>query len=231
MALTGTAPIAGAHPFRGGWLLAWGLAGAAFVALWLLGSGWPVTYPKPAQIPAMRWVGDLMKWLVNDASFGLFSFVDVTRFIATVIELPYWVASSLFATGVMTMAGSSGVQIVPPVSWIAVIGTLGLIGHWAGGWRLALLTVALMLFIALFGQWTAAMVTLASIVIVTRGDAGAAARGARLSRAAGRAGDHAAARLDADRAGVQLTSCRCCSCSASGRWRRSLRPSFTPCRR
>jgi glycine betaine/proline transport system permease protein len=165
MALTGSAPISAAPRWPGRWWLAWGAAIAAFVALWLSGSGWAVDYPKTAEIPAMRWVGDLMKWLVNDATFGLFSFVDLTRFIAAVIEVPYRIAASLLATGFMSMAGSSGVQIVPPISWIAVIGTLGLIGHWAGGWRLALLATGLMLFIAVFGQWTAAMVTLASIAI------------------------------------------------------------------
>lgn len=164
MALTGTASIARNRPLPG-WWLAWAVAAVAFVALWQFGSGWAVEYPKLAQLPAMRWVGDFMKWLVNEATFGLFSFVDVTRFIAALIEVPYRIAASLLATGFMTTSGSAGVQIVPPVSWIAVIGTLGLIGHWAGGWRLALLTVALMLFIALFGQWSAAMVTLASIVI------------------------------------------------------------------
>ena len=165
MALTGTAPIARGRAVPIGWWLVWAAAGTAFAVLWLFGSGWAVDYPKGSQIPAMRWVGDFMKWLVNDASFGLFSVVDLTRFIAALIDIPYWIASSLFATGFMTTAGSAGVQIVPPISWIALIGTLTLIGHWAGGWRLAALTAALMLFIALFGQWTASMVTLASIVI------------------------------------------------------------------
>ena len=150
---------------RGGWWLAWAAVGAAFIALWLFGSGWAADYPKNAQLPAMRWIGELMKWLVNDASFGLFTFRDLTRFIAALIDIPYWIASSLLATGFMTTAGSAGVQITPPISWIALIGTLALIGHWAGGWRLAALTAALMLFIALFGQWSASMVTLASIVI------------------------------------------------------------------
>ncbi len=165
MALTGTAPIAARRVLPGGWWLIWVAAGVAFVRALAVRFGLDVEYPKTGQLPAMRWVGDFMKWLVNDANFGLFSFVDVTRFIAALIEIPYRAAASLLSTGVMTMAGSSGVQIVPPISWIAVIGTLGLVGHWAGGWRLALLTVALLLFIALFGQWTAAMVTLASIVI------------------------------------------------------------------
>lgn len=165
MALADTAQVPRRPLPRAGWWLAWLVAGVAFVALWWFGSGWAVDYPKAAQIPAMRYVGDLMKWLVNEAGFGLFSFVDLTRFIAALIELPYWFASSLIATGFMTSSGSAGVQIVPPISWIALIGGLGLVGLWAGGWRLAALVVALMAFIALFGQWGAAMTTLASILI------------------------------------------------------------------
>jgi glycine betaine/proline transport system permease protein len=34
------------------------------------------------------------------------------------------------------------VQIVPPLSWIAVIGVIALAGHFAGGWRLAALVAA-----------------------------------------------------------------------------------------
>jgi glycine betaine/proline transport system permease protein len=152
-------------PVRLSWTLVWIGALAAFAALWAFGSGWAVEYPKALQLPAMKWVGDAMKWLVNDATFGLFSFRDFTRFLAAVIEVPYWIASSLLATGFMTTAGSAGVQIVPPVSWIAVIGLLTLLGYWAGGRRLALLVGLLMLFVAFFGQWAPAMVTLSSIVI------------------------------------------------------------------
>jgi glycine betaine/proline transport system permease protein len=164
MALTSVAsPI---HPpVRASWAVIWFVAILAFIWVWQAGPAWMTDYPKAAQLPAMKWVGDVMKWLVNDASFGLFSFRDLTRFIAAIIEVPYWIASSLLATGFMTTAGSAGVQIVPPISWFALIGALALLGVWAGGWRLGLLVALLMAFIAVFGQWTAAMVTLASIVI------------------------------------------------------------------
>jgi glycine betaine/proline transport system permease protein len=164
MALTSVASVV--HPpVRPNWMMIWFAAILAFIWIWSSNQAWMIDYPKPAQLPAMRWIGDFMKWLVNDATFGLFTFVDMTRFFANVIEAPYWVASSALATGFMTTAGSAGVQIVPPVSWIALISVLSLIGLWAGGVRLAVLTAALMLFIAFFGQWTSAMVTLASIVI------------------------------------------------------------------
>ena len=152
-------------PARAGWLIVWLVASVAFIWIWTAGPAWMTEYPKAAQLPAMKWIGDVMKWLVNDATFGLFSFRDLTRFFAAIIDIPYSLAASALATGLMSMEGSSGVQLVPPISWIALVGVVGFIRLWANGWRLALLVTALMLFIAVFGQWTAAMVTLASIVI------------------------------------------------------------------
>ena len=82
---------------------------------------WAFDYPKAWQIPAQRWIGDAMKWLVNDANFGLFTFTDLTRFIAALVDMPYRLALSLLSTGFLSGQGSSAVQILPPLSWIAVI--------------------------------------------------------------------------------------------------------------
>ncbi|MCC0019170.1 MAG: ABC transporter permease subunit [Hoeflea sp.] len=106
-----------------------------------------------------------MKWLIDEASFGLFSFTDLTRFISAVLDVPYTVASSLLSTGFLEGSGSSAIQIVPPLPWIAVIGLVMLLGHWLGGRSLALLAGACFLFLAVFGQWTSAMITLASILV------------------------------------------------------------------
>ena len=106
-----------------------------------------------------------MDWLVEDASFGLFTFTDLTRFIAALIDLPYQLVLSALHTGLLSGQGSDAVQLVPPLSWIAVIAIVALIGLYAGGFRLAALVSACFGFIALFGQWDNAMVTLASILI------------------------------------------------------------------
>jgi glycine betaine/proline transport system permease protein len=106
-----------------------------------------------------------MKWLLEDASFGLFTFTDLTRFIAEVIQVPYRLALSLLSTGFLRGQGSDAVQVLPPLSWIAVIGIVGLMGYYAGGRRLAFLVTGCFFFLALFGQWGSAMVTLASILI------------------------------------------------------------------
>lgn len=160
------------HRVKGGaknaHVLAWALALAAFVLLWQFGAelaGWAFDYPKSWQIPFARWIGSSMKWLVNEASFGLFTFTDLTRFIADIINLPYRLALSLLSTGFLSGQGSSAVQILPPLSWIAVTAIVTLIGFHAGGRRLAILVAVCFGFLAAFGQWQSAMVTLASILV------------------------------------------------------------------
>ncbi len=145
------------------------LASLAVVALLVRqGPGvfpWAFEVPREVRLPARSWVGDAMRWLVETANFGLFTFTQLTRFIAELVEAPYRFALSLLSTGFLKGQGSDAVQILPPVSWLAIIGVFCLIGHYAGGRRLAVLVTGCLLFIALFGQWDNAMITLASILI------------------------------------------------------------------
>ena len=146
----------------------WGLALFVFLIFWQFGkpyAKWAFKVPRDLRIPAKRWISDFMKWLVEDASFGLFSFTDLTRFIAAVIEFPYKIVLSLLSTGFLQGQGSDAVQVLPPISWIAVIGIVASIGYYAGGRNLALLVAGCFGFLALFGQWHNAMITLASILI------------------------------------------------------------------
>jgi len=148
--------------------VAWIVALFAFVMLWLSGeevAGWTFDYPKSLTIPVARWISDAMKWLVNEASFGLFTFTDLTRFVAAVIDVPYRLALSLLSNGFLSGQGSGAVQILPPLSWIAVIAIAVLTGLHAGGRSLAILVAACFGFLAVFGQWDSAMVTLASILV------------------------------------------------------------------
>lgn len=143
--------------------------GITLVAWWLgpaLGK-WMFDYPKAWQIPAARQISSWMKWLINDAGFGMFSFTDLTRFIAQVIDLPYRIVLSLLSTGFLEGQGSSAIQVVPPLSWLGVVLVISLMGYHAGGPRLAALVGACFGFLALFGQWQSAMVTLASILVAT----------------------------------------------------------------
>jgi glycine betaine/proline transport system permease protein len=132
-------------------------------ALWLWGRAvfpWAFDYPKALILPARRWIGDAMKWLLNDAAIGPVAFTDVTRSIAAVIDVPYRLALGLLSEGIVI-----GAAQVPPLGWLGLTLAFGLIGHFAGGLRLMLLVLGCFGFLAVFGQWTSAMVTLASILV------------------------------------------------------------------
>jgi glycine betaine/proline transport system permease protein len=139
-----------------------------FTVLWQWGATllpWAFEVPRSAIVPAARWITQFTKWLLNDASFGLFTFAGLTRFIASVLDVPYRVALSLVSSGFLRGEGSQAVQILPPLSWIATIGVTALIGFRAGGLRLAAIVVGCLAFVVVFGQWQSAMVTLASIIV------------------------------------------------------------------
>ena len=149
-------------------MLSWLIGLGLFALLWLFGkpvAGWAFKIPHGMRLPLKNWIGGGMKWLVEEASFGLFTVTDLTRFLAEVIDFPYRIALSLLSTGLLSGQGSQAVQLLPPLSWIAAIGIVVLMGRYAGGWRLAALVGGCFGFLAVFGQGDNAMITLASIVI------------------------------------------------------------------
>lgn len=138
------------------------------VLLMMLGKtapAWMFDWPKAWTVPAARWIGGFVKWLTEEAAIGPFSVSGFTRLIAAMVDVPYRFALSLLSTGFMSGEGSSGTLILPRVSWIAVIAVFALLGYHAGGIRLALVQFVCLGFVAVFGQWDSAMVTLASILV------------------------------------------------------------------
>ncbi|MCF6317489.1 MAG: ABC transporter permease subunit [Marinosulfonomonas sp.] len=147
-----------------------------FIATWLLARfgpgwanamnlGWIMDYPDAWVIPLKDSVSAIMKWLVEEATFGLFTFTEFTRGISWLIEQPYNLARALLAEGFMDGIGRRATQILPPFSWIAVAAGVIALGHYARDWLLAAIVGAAFLYLAVFGQWESAMVTLASVVI------------------------------------------------------------------
>jgi len=149
------------------WLVGWALVLGAGVALYAAREplAWAVSYPRAWNIPLRFWISDFMRWLINDFDLGLFTFKQLTRSLAWALEWPLRIAQDLLATGfTLAPAGEPGPEI-PRLSWLAVIGVAALLGRAAGGWRLAGLAGGCFLYLAVFGQWDSAMVTLASILI------------------------------------------------------------------
>ncbi|AVO39654.1 ABC transporter permease subunit [Pukyongiella litopenaei] len=153
----------------------WAAAGLmlATLALARLSAGWPdnpalawaLEYPGAWVVPLKDWISAAMSWLVEDARIGPVSFTDVTRAIAWLIEQPYDLARALLADGFLDGVGRRAKQILPPLSWIAIIAGVMALGQYARSWGLALLVGLSFLYLAMFGQWESAMVTLSSVLI------------------------------------------------------------------
>ncbi len=146
------------------WLVALGAA----VAFWLFAKPyvpWAFKYPKKWQLPLKREITDFMTWLLDEAKLGPVAFVDLTRGISWIIDIPYSFASSILATGFLKGQGSDAVQVLPPLSWIAVVVIVIAMGRYARDWKLAALVGGCFCYLAVFGQWQSAMVTLSSILI------------------------------------------------------------------
>ena len=170
------APGQGAPTARPGrYAIAW-VALAVFAGAAHLGrDALPVVaiWPEQWVIPLRYWISDFMKWLINDFGLGLFTFKELTRSIAWLLEWPLRAAQSLFAEGFSRGIGRDAVEVFPRISWVALIAVCALAGLSARGFGLAALAAGSFVYLAVFGQWDSAMVTLSSIVIAVPLAAGA----------------------------------------------------------
>ena len=126
---------------------------------------WAFKFPRGWQTRLRHHISDFSDWLLNDATFGLFTFTEMTRGFAWVMDIPYKIVLSTLSTGLLKGQGSDAIQLLPPISWIAVVFIVAVIGYYASGWKLAALAAACFAYLAIFGQWHSAMVTLSSIII------------------------------------------------------------------
>ncbi len=158
------------------WLLLFSLVGVMYgIAEYI---PWAFKYPREWVIPLRFWISDAVKWLYNDATFGLFTFKEFTRGISWVLEWPLTLAKSLLSTGFLQGQGSDAVVVWPRLAWVALTACAVLVALAVADIGLALLVAACFLYLAVFGQWESAMVTSSSIVIaVPLGIAGGLALG------------------------------------------------------
>jgi len=152
--------------------VAWGLVLATLLLGWFgrdlakaLDARWLVKIPSSWVIPFKTHISSAMTWLVEDAAIGPVSFTDATRALAWLIEQPYELMLSLLAHGFLFGSGPDPQVLLPAASWIAVTAAVIALGHYCRSWGLAALVGACFAYLAVFGQWDSAMVTLASVVI------------------------------------------------------------------
>ncbi|SLN50034.1 Glycine betaine/L-proline transport system permease protein ProW [Roseovarius litorisediminis] len=126
---------------------------------------WLVKFPSAWVVSFKDPISAGIKWLVEEAAIGPVSFTDVTRAIAWMIEQPYELLLNLLSKGFTSGQGSAEVTLLPAVSWIVVTTAVVAFGKYCRDWGLAALVGACFLYLAIFGQWDSAMVTLASVMI------------------------------------------------------------------
>lgn len=157
------AKAAGRLRTYGPWLLLLALVGLMYAAADLI--PWAFKYPREWVIPLRYWISDGMKWLYNDATFGLFTFKEFTRGISWVLEWPLTLSKSLLSTGFLKGQGSDAVVVWPRLAWVALTACAILVSLAVADIGLAVLVAACFVYLAVFGQWESAMVTSSSIVI------------------------------------------------------------------
>lgn len=146
-------------------LITWTLSQYSFQIYKVLDARWFIRVPSQFQLNLDTRISGFLDWLVNTANFWLFSFRDLTRAIAWLIEVPYQFLRNLLIEGFQSGLGNQAVPIAPSLSWVAVIAIAVAIGHYARDWALAGLVGACFLYLAVFGQWDSAMITLASVLV------------------------------------------------------------------
>lgn len=149
---------------------------ALFVATWLLSrysfdlyklldARWIVRFPTSWQPDFEGRISIFMTWLLEDAKLFGIQFREVTRGLAALIEVPYQFVIGLLVKGVVLGQGQQAVQVMPPLSWVAVVGAMVAIGHYVKSWGMAALVGLCFVYLAIFGQWESSMVTLSSVLI------------------------------------------------------------------
>ncbi len=153
------APLGRAPSRVNTWLVIW--AGALLLVLVLhLARNqipWATNYPEHAIVPFAAWFGAAMAWLKTNVT-------EFTRLLAAILNVPLQFAFALLARGYKIGHGLDA-TVLPTLSWVGLVATAAIAGHAVGGRRLALIAGGCFLYIALFGQWQSAMLTLALIVI------------------------------------------------------------------
>ncbi|MFY2823873.1 ABC transporter permease [Ruegeria sp. MALMAid1280] len=130
-----------------------------------LDARWLTKFPSAWVIPFKTYISSAMTWLIEDAAIGPVSFTDVTRTIAWLIEQPYDFVLALLADGFVKGQGNEAQVILPAISWIVVTTAVIALGQYCRDWALAALVGGCFIYLAVFGQWDSAMVTLASVLI------------------------------------------------------------------
>ena len=157
LALRAATPVA--RPWTWAWLAL--VAIAAALMAFAEPSSPLLAYPKAWELPLRVWVSDGMKWLINSFDLGPFTFKELTRGVAWLLDWPLAAARGLLVDGFSFSSDPKAPALLPALSWLGVTALIAAVAWRVAGGRLAAGVGACFLYIAVFGWWPSAMVTLA----------------------------------------------------------------------
>ena len=131
-----------------------------FFVLALLPFDWTWDWPKEWVIAPGPPITTAFKWLARDFTIGGVEFSGILRSVAKIVELPMTMVQSVLAKGF----GPLG-SVFPALPWFTLLGAAIIFGHWAGGPRLLILILLTGVYLLIFGLWTSAMMTMASVLV------------------------------------------------------------------
>lgn len=120
--------------------------------------------PTWLRLPLSDWAEKTMQFLASGLHVGGLTLQQLTRIVAAGFDAPIKALVAVFVDGVAKGSGFNKVQIVPPVSWLAVAIVVVFACHRLGSLRLAVLGVVVTGYIVLFGFYAPAMLTLINVL-------------------------------------------------------------------
>ena len=121
--------------------------------------------PNNYKLPIAENITFIIKWLIEDASFGIFSFKEFTRAIGSILDAPSIFLKGLLATGFKLETTSGGNILIQPFSWISVIFVFVMIGVWLKDVSLSIFVAISFFYVAFFDLWESTMTTFSSIIV------------------------------------------------------------------
>jgi glycine betaine/proline transport system permease protein len=125
---------------------------------------WAIVWPEEWAVPFVDWINAVVAVLKDQKIFIFFTFRDLTRTLAAVVEWPLDLVQGLLISGYKPLG-------LPALPWVMIVGLAAVLGTWLKGWRLGLLAGGCIFYVALFGKWKLSMITL-SVILVTAPMAG-----------------------------------------------------------
>ena len=124
-----------------------------------------IEFPNNFKLPIAKNITFITKWLIEDASLGIFSFKELTRAIGSILDVPSIFLKGLLATGFKFEISSGDSILIQPLSWISIIFIFVMIGVWLKDISLSIFATISFFHVALFDLWQSTMITFSSIII------------------------------------------------------------------